>query len=58
MNDALGAAAERWPNVTLVDLSARFRNHPDWHMDDGLHFTATGSTELGRLIAESVRAER
>jgi lysophospholipase L1-like esterase len=58
VNDALGAAAERWPNVTLVDMSARFRNHPDWHMDDGLHFSATGSTELARLIAESVRAAR
>ena len=58
VNDALGAAAERWPNVTLVDMSARFRNHPDWHMDDGLHFNATGSTELGRLIAESVQAAR
>jgi lysophospholipase L1-like esterase len=58
VNDALAAAAERWPNVTLVDLSARFRNHPDWHMDDGLHFTATGSTELGRLIAEALQTAR
>jgi lysophospholipase L1-like esterase len=58
VNDALAAAAERWPNVTLVDMSARFRNHPDWHMEDGLHLTATGSTELGKLMAESLRAER
>ncbi len=39
-------------------MSARFRNHPDWHLDDGLHFTATGSTELGRLIAESLQTAR
>jgi lysophospholipase L1-like esterase len=58
VNGALVAAAERWPNVTLVDMSARFRNHPDWHMEDGLHFNAAGSAELGRLMAESVRAER
>ncbi len=58
VNDALTAAAGRWPNVTLVDLSARFRNHPDWHLDDGLHLTTTGSTELARLIAASLRSER
>jgi lysophospholipase L1-like esterase len=58
VNDALAAAAARWPNVTLVDMSARFRNHPDWHVADGLHFTARGSAELGRLMAESLRAER
>jgi lysophospholipase L1-like esterase len=56
VNDALVAAAERWPNMTLVDMSARFRNHPDWHMEDGLHFNAAGSAELGRLMTESVRA--
>jgi lysophospholipase L1-like esterase len=56
VNDALTAAAERWPNVTLVGLSARFRNHPDWHVPDGLHFTAAGSAELGRFIAESLPA--
>jgi lysophospholipase L1-like esterase len=58
VNDALVAAAERWPNVRLVDMSARFRNHPDWHVADGLHFTATGSVELGRLMAEALGSER
>ena len=58
VNDALAAAAERWPTVTLVDMSARFRNHPDWHEEDGLHFTATGSAELGKLMAEALHSER
>lgn len=58
VNDALAAAAERWPNVTLVDMSASFRNHPEWHVPDGLHFTSAGSAELGRLMAESLQTAR
>ena len=58
VNDALAAARTRWSNLTLVDMSARFRNHPEWHIADGLHLSAAGSDELGRFIAESLRAAR
>jgi lysophospholipase L1-like esterase len=58
VNDALGAARTRWSNLSLVDMSARFRNHPDWHVADGLHLSAAGSGQLGALIAESLRAAR
>jgi lysophospholipase L1-like esterase len=58
VNDALAAARTRWSNLTLVDMSARFRNHPDWHTADGLHLSATGSDQLGALIAESLRPTR
>jgi lysophospholipase L1-like esterase len=58
VNDALASAAARWPNVTLIDMSARFRNHPDWHVADGPHLTPTGSTELARLVVESLQTAR
>lgn len=58
VNDALGAAQSRWSNVTVVDMSARFRNHPEWHLPDGLHFSAAGSDQLAALIAETLGATR
>jgi lysophospholipase L1-like esterase len=58
VNDALAAARTRWSNLTLVDMSARFRNHPEWHQPDGLHFSPAGSEQLGPLIAEALRAWR
>jgi lysophospholipase L1-like esterase len=54
VNDALAAALRRWPNLELVDLSARLRNHPEWHQTDGLHLSAAGSDQLAALIAESL----
>lgn len=58
VNNALAAAASRWSNVSLVDMSAQFRNHPDWHVADGIHFSAAGSEQLGALMAESLRSVR
>jgi GDSL-like Lipase/Acylhydrolase family len=54
VNDALAAALRRWSNLELVDLSARLRNHPEWHQADGLHLSAAGSAQLAGLIAESL----
>jgi hypothetical protein len=50
VNRALGAASARWPNLTIVDVNLHFRNHPEWHLGDGLHFDDTGSTQLAKLI--------
>ncbi len=55
VNDALVAARARWSNLSLVDMSARFRNHPEWHQADGLHLSPAGSDQLGVFIAESLR---
>jgi len=54
VNNALAAATDRWSNITLVDMSAHFRNHPEWHQDDGLHFTTTGSEQLAALMMNAV----
>lgn len=58
VNDALLAAHSRWPNMKVVDMSARFRNRPEWHLPDGLHFTPAGSDQLAALIAQAVKAAR
>lgn len=54
VNDALAAANDRWSNITLVDMSAHFRNHPERHQDDGLHFSTAGSEQLAALIMNAI----
>jgi len=58
VNDALAAAQSRWPNLTLVDMSARFRNHPEWHLPDGLRFSPAGSDQLAKRVTQSLEAAR
>ena len=55
VNDAINAAADRWPNIVVVDLSSKFDGHPEWHIADGLHFNAQGQYQLALLIAEALR---
>ena len=54
VNDELLAAAARYAQITLVDMDARFRDHPEWHVDDGLHFNADGAEQLASLIADAL----
>jgi len=56
VNRALNAAASHWPNLTLVDMNGHFRNHPEWHVADGLHFDDAGSVQLAQLIADALPA--
>jgi lysophospholipase L1-like esterase len=58
VNRALAAAARRWPAMTVVGMDEHFRNRPEWHLDDGLHFNAAGSARLADLIASSLDAVR
>jgi hypothetical protein len=58
VNRALAAMARREPAVTLVGMNERFRDHPEWHLHDGLHFNAAGSAQLAALIRESLDATR
>jgi len=58
VNAALDTARSRWSNITLVDMNARFRDHPEWHVPDGLHFSPAGSEQFATLIAQALRASR
>lgn len=58
VNADLRAATTQHANMSLVDLDARFRNHPEWHIYDGLHFDDAGRQQLGELIAAALQPIR
>jgi lysophospholipase L1-like esterase len=58
VNRALAAAARHWPAVRIIGMNERFRDRPEWHLPDGLHFNETGSARLADLIAGSLDAVR
>jgi hypothetical protein len=37
MNDAIQRAADRWPNLQVIDLNNKFNERNDWLQDDQLH---------------------
>jgi lysophospholipase L1-like esterase len=54
VNERIEAAAMADSRVTVVDLDSRFRDHPEWHIADGLHFTPEGSQQLAGLITDAI----
>ena len=55
VNAAINAAADRWSNLSVVDLASTFDGHPEWHIPDGLHFNPQGQYQLALLIADALR---
>ena len=53
-NLALASATARYPNLQVYDWASVVRD--DWFQRDRIHYTATGSTERARLIAEALAA--
>ena len=51
-NDALKRAATRYPNLRIYDFAAEAQ--PGWYVDDGIHFTATGTAQRNRLFATAL----
>ncbi len=54
MNDAIREAAERNPDVTLVDWNLYSRSHPDWFQDDGIHLGGAGAEAMAQLFHETL----
>jgi hypothetical protein len=54
MNDAIRDAAERNPDVTLVDWNLYSRSHPDWFQDDGIHLTGAGAEAMAQLFHDTL----
>lgn len=50
MNDVIRAAAERHPEVKVVDWNLYSRSHPDWFQDDGLHLRYDGAVAMATLV--------
>jgi Putative Ig domain len=55
MNDIIRAAAERHPEVTIVDWNLNSRSHPDWFQQpEGLHLTDVGAIAMATLLHNSL----
>ena len=54
MNDLVRTAAERHPELTLIDWNLYSRSHPDWFQPDGLHLTAVGAIAMATLVHRSL----
>ena len=57
MNDDLAAAAQRHPELTIVDWNVYSRSHPDWFQDDGLHLLKGGAEAMATLIHKALLAD-
>ena len=56
MNDDIRAAAQRHPEMTVVDWNVYSRSHPDWFQDDGLHLLGPGAEAMATLIHKTLVA--
>jgi hypothetical protein len=51
-NNALVAACKSYPNMRIFNWAAMVR--PDWHLDDGIHYTSQGYAIRGHAIARAL----
>ncbi len=54
-NRALRRAADRHPNLVLVDWVGMVRRHPEWVSDDGVHVSPAGYRARAVAIASAIR---
>lgn len=54
MNATLVAAAERHPEVTVVDWNAYSRYHYSWFQSDGIHLVYDGAMAIATLLHQEV----
>ncbi len=54
MNDDIEAAAQKHPELTVVDWNVYSRSHPDWFQSDGLHLLGPGSEAMATLIHQAL----
>jgi hypothetical protein len=53
-NDTIAAAAQRYPNIRLVDWHAIGNAHPDWFYDDGIHLRPVGRQAYADLVRQNL----
>jgi hypothetical protein len=54
MNDDIEAAAQKHPELTVIDWNVYSRSHPSWFQPDGLHLLGPGSEAMATLIHEAL----
>jgi hypothetical protein len=50
MNDDIKAAAQKHPELSVIDWNVYSRSHPDWFQPDGLHLVRAGAEAMATLI--------
>ena len=50
MNDDIREAAEKHPEMTVVDWNRYSRSHPDWFQNDGIHLFPAGGIAIATLL--------
>ena len=54
MNDAIRAAAERHPEMRIIDWNLYSRSHPDWFQSDGIHLNQAGVGWMATLFGQAL----
>jgi hypothetical protein len=50
MNGMITAAAQKHPEMTVVDWNAQARDNPGWLQPDGIHLTPSGAEGMATLV--------
>jgi hypothetical protein len=50
MNGMITAAAQKHPEMTVVDWNAQARDNPSWLQPDGIHLTPSGAEGMAELV--------
>ena len=54
MNADIVAAAQKHPELEVIDWNVYSRSHPEWFQNDGLHLLAAGSEAMAGLIHQQL----
>ena len=54
MNGMITAAAQKHPEMTVVDWNAQARNNPAWLQPDGIHLTPLGAEGMAALVNDAL----
>jgi hypothetical protein len=54
MNADIVAAAQKHPELEVIDWNVYSRSHPEWFQNDGLHLLAPGSEAMAVLIHQQL----
>jgi lysophospholipase L1-like esterase len=54
VNAQLDLAADRWPNMKIVDFNGDFEDQPELNLPDQVHLTDQGKEALTKLITDAL----
>jgi hypothetical protein len=54
MNDAIEDAAQRHPEMTVIEWNVYSRGHPDWFQEDEIHVNEAGVRAMATLFHEAL----